>query len=125
MKGLLVIAHGSRNSDSNLETARLISALESKENRFDLITHAFLEIAQPDIAAGVAHLAEHGARTIAVLPYFLARGNHVARDVPGIIDQLSAAYPAIRFDLRPHIGASARMPDLVLSHLVDSGKAEF
>lgn len=124
MNGLLVIAHGSRNPDSNLETARLIEALAARKTRYDLITHAFLEIARPDIAAGVAHLAEQGVDAITVLPYFLARGNHVSRDVSGIIRALSDAYPAIRFDLRPHLGAASRMPDFVLGHLADHDQPE-
>ncbi len=124
MNGLLVIAHGSRNPDSNLETARLIEAMTARKTRYDLITHAFLEIAQPDIATGVACLDAHGVNAITVLPYFLARGNHVSRDVSGIIRALSDAYPAIRFDLRPHIGAAPRMPDFVLDHLADHDKTE-
>jgi sirohydrochlorin ferrochelatase len=76
---------------------------------------AFLELAEPSIQAGLAALAARGATEIVAFPYFLAAGTHVAQDIPGAIAEFTAAHPAVKVRLTPHLGASTVLPAAILS----------
>jgi len=54
MHGLVVIAHGSRRQESNLEVMDLSSRLQhSASDRFQLVEAGFLEIAKPSITEAI------------------------------------------------------------------------
>lgn len=117
MNALLIIAHGSRNTESVQEIQDLTGRLKNAADDFDLVECAFLEMAEPDIPAGLSGLIEKGAKEIVILPYFLAKGNHVIRDVPGEISSVQSRYPDIEIRLLPHIGESADMENLIIDHI--------
>lgn len=115
---LLLIAHGSRRAQSNSEIEMLAKRLAAHpDNAFDATRHAFLEIAKPSIPQAIDLCVAGGARQIVVLPYFLSPGNHVARDLPAIIEKKSAQYPHIQFDVLEYFGKSARAVDWLVSHV--------
>lgn len=94
MLGLLLIDHGSRRADANAQLedmARRVSALRPGA----LVACAHMEIAQPDIAAGVAGLVSRGAREIVALLYFLSDGRHAGEDVPRLVREACAAHPGV------------------------------
>ncbi len=112
---LLIIAHGSRRAASNDEVRRLAERVSAQ--RPPGIAHvevAFLELAEPDIPAGLARCAEGGAGEIVVFPYFLAAGTHVVGDIPEAVDAFRAAHPQVRVRLTPHLGASETLPRAIL-----------
>jgi sirohydrochlorin ferrochelatase len=113
---LLIIAHGSRREASNDEVRRL--AARVRERCTPAIGHvevAFLELAEPSIAEGLARCVAKGAQEIVVLPFFLAAGTHVALDIPEAIANFELDYPDLRIRLTPHLGASEALPDAILS----------
>jgi sirohydrochlorin ferrochelatase len=115
MKFLLLIAHGSRRQNANEEIRQLaqrVAALES--NDYDGVVTAFLELAEPDIQQGIARCVEQGADSIVVVPYFLASGNHVNKDIPAEIACARAGMPQVQIELAQYIGASDTMAALVL-----------
>lgn len=111
---LLVVAHGSRRAASNDEVKAVVDRLRAAPSGFAAIETAFLELAEPSVEAGLERLAERGARHIVVMPYFLAAGSHVARDIPEILDGFRARRPDIRLTLKRHIGSAAGMGRLIL-----------
>lgn len=115
MKFLLLIAHGSRRQGANDEIERLAKRVAGlADNDYDGVVAAFLELADPDIHLGISRCVELGADHIVVLPYFLAGGNHVNKDIPGEIDCASAGLPQVKIELAQYLGASDAMADLVL-----------
>jgi sirohydrochlorin ferrochelatase len=120
MKALLIIAHGSRNPQSSEETGQLVNSLRDQPHPFDIITHAFLELAEPDVSSAINDLVARGADEIAVLPLFLARGNHVALDIPELIDQARNSHRNVSITLTRHIGAASTLPGCILRHLEES-----
>ena len=116
MKYLLLIAHGSRRQSANDEIRQLatrVAALD--ENDFDGVVTAFLEMADPDIHQGVTRCVELGASHIVVVPYFLAGGNHVSKDIPAEIACARAGLPhQVKIEISQYLGASAAMANLVL-----------
>lgn len=86
-------------------------------NTFDATRYAFLEMVEPSIAQVIDDCVSNDAFNITVLPYFLSQGNHVARDIPAIIDVKRREYPQISFNLLPHFGQSNEMVDWLLAHV--------
>ncbi len=125
MKTLLIIAHGSRRKDSNDEVRRLADRIrENSGPAFGLVVCAFLEISSPQMDSAIADLAEEGATSITVFPYFLAAGTHVANDLPRIVDEEKENYPTIHFEILPHLGALQGISSLILNHIYSSATAE-
>ncbi|MGI9315945.1 MAG: sirohydrochlorin chelatase [bacterium] len=114
MHALLIVAHGSRKQDSNQEVRNLTRKVADQVKKFDLVECAFLELAQPDIVEGGSKLAEAGATTLTVLPYFLVEGRHVASDVPNEVNKIRNLHPDINVTLLPYFGAS----ESIISELV-------
>lgn len=133
MRGLLLVAHGSRRAESNLEIEQLagkIEALlksrgklpdtpydktaETQTQSFDVIEYAFLEMAKPGIEEAIACMVAGGVSSVMVLPYFLAKGAHVASDIPEVVDLARKANPSINIEISPYFGASEAVPELLV-----------
>ena len=115
MTSLLIIAHGSRRAASNDEVRALAAAVRTQPGHaYAHVDAAFLELAEPSIAAGLAELAARGATEIVAFPYFLAAGTHVAQDIPEAIAEFVATHPGVNVRLTQHLGASATLPAAIL-----------
>ena len=111
MKALLLVAHGSRRTVSNIEIAVVATALRKQvADDFAFTRHAFLEIAQPSIPDAIDELVADGADDITVLCYFLYAGRHVREDVPAFVEAKREQYPEVQFSLAPYLGQA---PDLI------------
>lgn len=120
MNALLIVAHGSRNPNSNRETEVLTAAVRKRGHDYGIVEHAYLELAKPTIPAAVASLVERGVDSVTLIPLFLASGNHVERDMPAILEELNRQYPESRFTMTSHIGANAGFVDLIINHLAEA-----
>lgn len=112
---LLIVAHGSRRQASNEEVRQLAGRVGAlRAPGIDHVETAFLELAEPDIPAGLARCVALGAREIVLFPYFLAAGTHVVEDIPELVAAFSAAYPDVAVRLTAHLGASEILPRAIL-----------
>jgi len=113
---LLIVAHGSRRRESNEEVKHLARRVaELRGAAFDHVEAAFLELADPDIATGLARCVEAGALEIVIFPYFLAAGLHVAEDLPTQAARFSETHPEVSIYLAPHLGQAHTLPSLILA----------
>lgn len=116
MKFLLLIAHGSRSQSANDEIRRLARHVaDLDENDYQAVLPAFLEMADPDIPRGIAECVEQGATRIVVVPYFLAGGNHVTRDIPRVIARARSELPQVEIVISRYLGSSDAMANLLLN----------
>jgi sirohydrochlorin ferrochelatase len=116
MKALLLIAHGSRRQSSNDEIRSLALALKNQHTtEFEIVDCAFLALTTPGISEQIDKLIALGADEVVLLPYFLAAGNHVVKDLPEFVDQAQNKYPNAKFALTKHIGISQEMLPLIMS----------
>lgn len=119
-RALLLVAHGSRLPEANTEVAELTDRLrEAAGGRYEIVTHAFLEIAEPDIPTGIDVCVAQGAAQLWVLPYFLAAGRHVRDDVPALLDQARKRHPQATIYLCKHLGAGAGLPEFLMRLVED------
>jgi len=120
---LILVAHGSRRAESNEEIETLGRKLGlALHKEYDMITHAFLEIAQPSVPQAIDAAVQNTFNDITVLPYFLAAGSHVAKDIPVIVENMRKQHPDVDIRLTPYLGSDDRVVELLaaLSREVES-----
>lgn len=115
MNCLLVVAHGSRRAESNQEIKRLTDKVASLAgDQFARVEYAFLELADPLIPDAIQSLSDDGATSVLVVPYFLARGAHVASDIPQQVAIAQKANPELSIAISDYLGAVEEMPKLIV-----------
>jgi len=113
-RALIIIAHGSRKESSNAEVAQLTQKVKAMlGTEYMLVKTAFLEFAEPSLEEGIIDCVQEGAKELVILPYFLASGNHVTRDIPAVVEKMQKAYPEVRLELKKHIGSASGMVTLL------------
>lgn len=100
---LILFAHGARDPEWASPMRRVQAAIcaSAPERPVEL---AFLEFMSPTLPECAAQVIAAGASRIVVLPMFIARGGHLKREVPEMLDALSLAYPNVDFLLGNAIG---------------------
>jgi sirohydrochlorin cobaltochelatase len=107
-QALLLFAHGARDARWALpfeDVARRI-ALQSPHTPVAL---AYLEFLEPNLVEAARRLAEDGCTEVSIVPLFLGAGGHVRKDLPQLLEQLSARYPRVAWHLQPAIGEAERV----------------
>ena len=111
-RGIVLFAHGSRDARWRAP----VEAVAARIGELDpavAVRCAYLEAATPDLATAVAELADAGVQAIDVLPIFLGVGKHLREDLPRLLDALQQARPSISFSLRPVVGETAELIELL------------
>ena len=120
MHALLLIAHGSRREASNVEVRELAARLEQiAGEHFSCVIPAFLELADPDIPAGIELCAKAGATTVTAVPYFLSAGRHVANDIPAELKKATGKHQAVTIHLCDYLGKHESITELLLALAMD------
>jgi sirohydrochlorin ferrochelatase len=109
---VLLIAHGSRHAPANDDLHALVGRL-ADSGEYPIVEPAFLELAEPGIDAGGDRCVARGAARVLMVPYFLAAGVHILRDLADARVELAARHPDVAFHLGPPLG-----PDPLLDRLV-------
>lgn len=108
-RGLLLFAHGARDP----QWARPFQAVAERCRPAcgGRVALGFLEFMTPDLCSAGHALVAAGCTRVEVVPLFLGAGGHVRKDIPGLLAQLQAAHPGVRFTLRPAIGEADAVVD--------------
>lgn len=118
-RALVLFAHGARDPRWAQPFLKLqqLSRAQLPEAEVEL---AFLELMEPRLPAVVAELVARGCHHIRVVPVFLGQGGHVLRDLPPMVDELRAAYPAVAMEVSPAVGESADVLRAIAAYCVAS-----
>lgn len=108
MKGILILAHGSREKSTE-ETLAEIMELLKEELKDCLIETAYLQFSGNNLEAGLDRLAAQGAKDIKVVPYFLFDGIHIREDIPGEIEAYLDSHKDMKITLGRTLGADRRL----------------
>jgi len=100
---LLLIGHGSRVPEANKVLSDVTGALRRRFRGY-VVESCFLELAQPDVQAGIDRCVVQGALRLLFVPYFLYLGGHVGRDLPEHIAQGRDRHPGLEIRIAPHLG---------------------
>ena len=115
---VLLIAHGSRRDEANLDLARLAEQVRAR-GEYPIVEIAYLELAEPPIPHGARRCVEQGARTVLMLPYFLSAGLHVTEDLDRFRRESEAEHPGVVFRLCPPLGLHPLLVDVVFARLAE------
>ena len=115
MNILLLVAHGSRREESNIEVDSLSKKmLKFNSNQFDNVMAAFLEFAYPSIPEAIKKCSEMGASRVTVLPYFLSAGVHINRDIPEEVNKASQNFPNLEINITSYFGSRDEIAELLM-----------
>lgn len=115
-KSLVIVAHGSRRTESNEELmliAKKLIALTAAD--FSDVTYGFLELAEPSIPDAIIQCINSGAESVTILPYFLSAGRHVTVDIPNEVLKVQKQYPQSSLIITPYLGAAESLLEVITS----------
>ncbi len=118
-KALILFAHGARAASWKQPFERL-QALSQEKLSDTTVKLAFLELMEPSLPDVVAELVKNGYEQIQVVPVFLGQGAHVLRDLPLIIEELTALYPQVNLQVSQAVGENAIVLDAIASYCVST-----
>ncbi len=100
---LILFAHGARDPAWANPMRRVQAAIGQRMTSLP-VELAFLEFMAPTLPECAAGLIAQGADRIVVMPMFVARGGHLKKETPELIENLRSTYPNVEFSLGDAIG---------------------
>jgi sirohydrochlorin cobaltochelatase len=115
---LLLVAHGSKRSESNLEFKEPCKEIEiANATAFERVEYAFLEFEEQSIERAVKKMHEQSVEKLYIYPYFLNSGKHVTIDIPDIVLNLRSVYIDMEIEVLSHFGSSKSIVSIISSDL--------
>ena len=107
-RAILIIDHGSRRAEANEQLAFV--ADEVRRLRPDVIVEsAHMELAAPNLSAGVDACVRAGAEQIVVHPYFLGPGRHTTHDIPRLVAEARERHPNLMIEISAPLGLHSKI----------------
>jgi sirohydrochlorin cobaltochelatase len=116
MKGIVLLAHGSRDPQWTVSFEQVRAAVERRLPQCATAL-AYLEQSVPDFATAVDQLVARGATLIEVVPLFLGAGGHVRNDFPQLVERAMAQHTQVRFLLKPFVGDARAVLDAIADYV--------
>ena len=120
MEAILLVGHGSRDPEGNVELLRFADMVRSKAPQF-LIETCFLEFAKPNIDQGIANCVAQGATRVVLVPIILFAAGHAKLHIPDAIDHAKRKYPNVQFVYGRPIGVHQKVINILKSRLAEAG----
>ncbi len=121
-RAILLVDHGSRRPEANRVVEVLAEALRGRAPK-QVVRVAHLELAEPDIGAGIDACVAAGADQIDVHPYVLGPGNHTSRDIPRLVEAAARLHPGVRVRISAPLGFHEKLVDIVLERIAQLDEA--
>jgi sirohydrochlorin ferrochelatase len=115
---VLLIAHGSRRPEANVDLVTLAESIRTK-GVYPIVEIAYLELAEPTIPQGIARCVELGAGQVLMMPFFLSAGTHVVEDLERFRRESVEGFPSVQIQLCPPLGLHPLMVDLVMARIAE------
>lgn len=116
---MVIVGHGSRDSQANAEFARLVRMVRRKSPH-SMVAGAYLELARPSIGEVITRCIRRGATRITVLPAILVPAGHARRDIPNEVQKAQRAHPAVEFLYAPPLGLHDDLLELAQRRIEDA-----
>ncbi len=116
MKGVLILAHGSR-IEATKNTINQVVDMVRKKIEGCPLQIAYMEFCEENIEHGIKTLAEQGVTEIKVVPYFLFEGIHIKEDIPNEIAECLKAYPGVTVEMGKTLGVDERLAEILVDRI--------
>lgn len=114
--GIILVDHGSRLAAAN----DMLSEVAERFRRmsgYKIVEPAHMELAQPSIPQAFEACVRQGARRVIVHPYFLSPGRHSTTDIPRMVSEAAAAYPAVVCNVTQPLGLDDEISRIILNRI--------
>lgn len=116
MNGVLIIAHGSREKQTEETFQKVVSMVKDKVNI--PLEIAYMEFSPKNIEAGLNSLVSQGVTEIKAVPYFLFSGIHIRDDIPGEINAFLQKNKDVKVTMGETLGADTRIADVLADRIL-------
>jgi sirohydrochlorin ferrochelatase len=115
-RAILLVDHGSRRREAN-ELLERVAEMVAERVPDVVVRCAHMDLAEPDIARGIADCVAAGARQIVVHPYFLGPGSHATEDIPRLVRAAAANHPEVDVRVTEALGLHPKLADVILDRV--------
>jgi sirohydrochlorin ferrochelatase len=116
MKGILILAHGSREKETENTFHKIFDMVKDRFPNMP-IEMAYMQFCDATIEKGLDKLIEKGATEIKIVPYFLFDGVHIREDIPAAIKNYLGKRQEIKVTLAGTLGADERLADILADRI--------
>ncbi len=116
VKAVVFFCHGSRDPGWRAPFERVVD--DYRRAHPDRAAHlAFLELMSPRLPEAIERCVEEGCDDLRIVPLFLAPGAHTERDLPALVADARARWPALSVSIGSTLMESAAVRAAVLGSL--------
>jgi len=115
---LILFAHGARDPEWADPMRRVQAAIRQRDPALR-VELAFLEFMSPNLEECLREIIAGGATRVVVQPMFIARGGHIKRDLPDLIEKLRTTWPGVEFTLNGVIGENESVIQAMAAAVMD------
>lgn len=112
MRAVLYVSHGTRVKAGVSQAETFIKSC-MKRIPASIQEICYLELVEPDIAAGIIRCVEKGATEIIIQPVLLLSAGHVKMDIPEEVERTAKRYPDVRFIYSQPFGCHPKIIDIL------------
>ncbi len=112
MQGVLIVAHGSKDVESNETFFALFEKLKSKYDD-KIIAGATIKFRDANIENGIINLIEQGVTEIKIVPYLLFMGNHFTNTIPSKVSRILENHPNVKVTYSDSLGNDSRIINIL------------
>mgnify|MGYP001073895010 FL=1 len=116
MKGILIIAHGSRRKET-IDTMEQIFKMVQDDMPDIIVENAYMEFWDVILEKGLDLLREKGVTEIVVVPYFLFDGMHIIKDIPEEIAAYLENHKDMKITMGRTLGVDKRIADVLIDRI--------
>ena len=114
MKAVLLIDHGSRRDAANEMMNCMANLVQAMAGPDVVVRYAHMELCDPSISDGVRACVDAGATELIVFPYMLSPGKHSTGDIPRMVAEAAAPFPALAVRVTSAFGVHEKLAELIL-----------
>jgi sirohydrochlorin ferrochelatase len=118
-RAILLVDHGSRRAEANALLEEVADQVRTRKPE-SIVEIAHLEIARPDIPAGIDACVAKGASLIVVHPYFLGPGRHTSDDIPAQVARAAEKHANVQIRISEPLGGHAALIDVILERVSEA-----
>ena len=118
-EALLVMVHGSPRPVANEDVYAVLDIVRER-GVYPIVEVGFMECNDPTIPAAIDSCVAQGAERVIAVPYFHHTGNHVAEDLPSLLEEAQARHTEVEFLMGDYIGHDALIADVIHDRVMEA-----
>jgi len=117
-EALLVMVHGSPRAVANDDVFAVVDDVRQRRV-YPIVEVGFMDCNEPTIPEAIQTCLAQGAEKVIGVPYFLHLGNHVANDLPALLEQAQSQHPDVEFWMGDFLGQDALVADVISDRVAE------